>query len=961
MEPARELTLLFTDLVDSTRLYEDEGEERMAALWALHDRMARALIREHGGLEIGRSDGFLVHFVEPTAALRFALGYHAALRTFTPPVRARVGLHHGSASLRRNSPEDCARGATPFEVDGAALPIAARIMSVALGGQTLLSTAAKDRLEPGTARLASHGFWRLKGLPEPIELWEAGDEWGLFVPPPDGEKAYGVVAISGEWRPRRDIPHTLPAERDSFIGRHTDLAQVAAHLHAGARLVSVLGIGGIGKSRLAIRFGWTWLGEFPGGVWFCDLSLAHDRDGIAQGMALGLGIPLGRGDALEQIGHAIAGRERCLVLVDNFEQVTEHARETLGRWMDRAPLACFVVTSRSVLGLAGEVSVMLAPLSSDDACTLFSRRAQAVRPGWRIGADEGDTLVRLVRLLDCLPLAIELAAARVRVMTPRLLLERIGERFRLLAATGRRTDRQATLRNTFDWSWGLLGAAEKSVLAQLSVFDGSFTLGAAEAIVDLSGCADAPWVVDAVQSLVEKSLVRTSSDGRFELLGMVQEYARDRLREPTSFDQAGPEMERATVVRHYRHFTALAPESLLAAADAIEYSNVHAACRYACREADGAAAATALTQSWRMLRLRGPYGTALELADLVLALPALALRDTVAAQWVRGATLLALGRSGEAVDVLGAAADAASELADARWPVATLTGLADALCTLGRWAQAASALERAAAAVGADPSQQCMLLMSKGAWAQDQALLDQARACYEEALRWAWAAGDLRSQGNLIGNLGGLSHAQGRLDQAREWYEQALDLARRCADLRLEGNTLCNLGLLLLGQGQQDQARDRFEATLRTARHLGNPAQECVALCNLGLVDEAQQQWDAALRQFDAAGGRAAQLGDPRLQGLARMYQARVHAQRQQWQACARLLQQASAHLQAHADPISLGLLHCTQAMLATGQGDTRAATHHWACATALAADTGAGPQSELGQALARSRAISCG
>lgn len=314
-----------------------------------------------------------------------------------------------------------------------------------------------------------------------------------------GEKAAGL------WLPLRQLPHSLRAERDAFVGRRRTLQALAQRFDAGARLVSLLGIGGGGKTRAATRYGWAWMGEYPGGVWFCDLAPARSIEGIASAVAQGLQIPLGPEDPVVQLGHAIAGRGPCLVILDNFEHLARHAEATLGRWLDRAMDARFLVTTRGVLGITGEETLALAPMQPDDAQALFLRRAEAARRDFKPGPEDAEAIATLVGLLDGLPLAIELAAARTRTLAPRALLARMSERFKLLASSGGRLDRQATLRATFDWSWGLLPTAEKAALAQLSVFEGGFTLEAAEAVIDFSALEDPPWTLDVLQALVDKA------------------------------------------------------------------------------------------------------------------------------------------------------------------------------------------------------------------------------------------------------------------------------------------------------------------------------------------------------------------------------------------------------------------------------------------------------------------------
>jgi predicted ATPase len=326
------------------------------------------------------------------------------------------------------------------------------------------------------------------------------------------------------------LPHSLPAERDRFIDRVATLAELAARFARGARLLSVLGTGGAGKTRLALRFGWTWLGDFAGGVWFCDLSAARDFDGIVHATAHGLRLELVGADPVRQIGDAIAGRGESLVIVDNFEQVAAHAETAIGRWLERAPAACFIVTTRERLGIVGEDTLQLPPLAVDDGAAMLRERAASAGAVPFTRHDEA-AVPELVALLDGLPLAIELAASRIRVLPPAQLLPRMGERFSVLTGSRGRHDRQATLRATLDWSWGLLTEPERAALARLSVFENGFGLDAASAVVDLSAFFPASSVVETVQSLLDKSLLRNVGPDRFDLLRSVQDYAAERLTE----------------------------------------------------------------------------------------------------------------------------------------------------------------------------------------------------------------------------------------------------------------------------------------------------------------------------------------------------------------------------------------------------------------------------------------------
>src|SRR5882762_2195165 len=265
------------------------------------------------------------------------MAYQRAVAGLDPPLKARAGVHVGPVILRENSQSDVARGAKPLEEEGTAKAVAARVMSIANGGQTLLSADARNALGEIILRVESHGHWRMKGIAEPMELFEVGEADTLFMPPPDAVKGYRVVRDGDVWLPTRNIKHSLPAELDSFVGRRETLAELARRLDAGARLVSVLGIGGTGKTRLVTRFGWSWLGDFPGGVWFCDLSQARSLDGIVYSVAEALAVPLGKEDPLTQLGNAIAAR-RIAELGDRF-LLAQRNGERLGDGVDDADQA----------------------------------------------------------------------------------------------------------------------------------------------------------------------------------------------------------------------------------------------------------------------------------------------------------------------------------------------------------------------------------------------------------------------------------------------------------------------------------------------------------------------------------------------------------------------------------------------------------------------------------------------
>jgi predicted ATPase/class 3 adenylate cyclase/tetratricopeptide (TPR) repeat protein len=950
--------LLLTDVVDSTGVSQRLGEAQAARLWTAHDRAARDLIPLWRGREIDKTDGLLLIFDGPADALGYALAYHQALTTLAPPLQARAGLHVGLVRLRENSASDIALGAKPIEVDGLALPTVARLMALALGGQTLLSADARAVLGVTTRRLQSHGHWRLQGLADPVELFEAGDATAPFLPPPDQAKAYRVARQGDVWLPVREVRHNIPAERDSFVGRQEPLQELACKFERGARLVSVLGIGGTGKTRLVTRFAWTWLGDYPGGVWFCDLSQARGVDGIHFAVAQGLDVSLGKTDPAVQLAHAIVGRGKCLLILDNFEQVARHAEETLGRWLDRAVQAHFLVTTREVLGIVGEETLALAPLPATDAALLFTRRAEATKATFRASADDALAIAQLVKVLDGLPLAIELAAARVRVMTPRVLLARMNERFNVLLSRAGRHDRQATLRAAFDWSWELLSEPEKAALAQLSVFQGGFTLESADAVIDLSALADTPPSVDVVQWLVDKSLVRPLADDRFDLLESVRDYAGEHLRTEGRYRRSGPSAQDDAQCRHGRFFASERPGGW----SNEELDNLALACRLAVGRRDGGVAIRTLSAAWSRLRLRGPFSAGQDLASLVRDIVAsLSDSERVQLDVIAGSVFELCGPGGMAQQYFEAAARGAHALGDQFLEARALSPLARLKAQQGQLSEA-EALNRKALAMARatnDPLQQCCVLNQLGSLFEACARPDQALAAYEEALRIASAQRDRRWEGGSAGNLGQFFANQGKPAQAGPLYLRAVKIAIELGDRQWEANARCNLGLLHFSQGKLVMARGELESALLSARELGHRRLLSIVQCNLGLVEEAEGNTDSATGRYREAIDVARELNDRRSEGQFLGYLGLSLARGFHFEEARDLLRQGSALLDAVGDHVSRGILLCACCEAEHLAGETGASRRALAEAEIVATQLGeVAAESEFGAALARSRTL---
>jgi predicted ATPase/class 3 adenylate cyclase/Tfp pilus assembly protein PilF len=850
--------LLFTDVVDSTTMVARMGDEQAAAIWAEHDRRARRLTVLHRGREIDRSDGVFLIFESVADAAAFAQGYHAALAEIG--LAARAGIHFGAVSLRRNTPEDVAAGAKPLEVDGLAKPIAARIMSLASGGRTLLSASAAEALgRSGAFALCRQGYYRFKGVDEPQLIVELGGD--SAPPPPDSEKAYRVVDVDGLWMPVREIGHNLAPERDAFVGRRTELTRLAHVLDTGVRLVTLLGPGGTGKTRLVCRYARAWLGEWTGGVWFCDLSEAHSMEGLCFAVAQAVGVSLGRDDPVARLGHAIAGRGRCLVVLDNVEQLAAHAAATLARWLDRATAASFVVTTRELLHLPGEEVFQVEPLDVDsEAIELFVTRARAQRPTFALDAAVRAQVAELVRLLDGLPLAIELAAARVRVLSPAQILERLRDRFSLLAGARGAAARHATLKAAIDWSWDLLAPFEQAALAQCSVFEGGFTMQAAEAVLSLSAWPDAPRAMDVVQALVDKSLLRAwwpNAASRLDFdepfFGMyisVHEYAAEKLA------HSGSVVARLAQESHGRYFAHFGTDDAIhalwthggvarAQMLAIELDNLVVALRRALTRGDGATAVYSFAAAWHVLAYRGPFSLGLPLSESVLALPELPVELRILAMHTRASALWRNGRMEAAQALLLQVLESAREAGNK-------TREGQAHHSLG------------------------IVYQRIGQMAESEAQYEAALPCFR-------ASGDLMREGMAVGGLANVHALTGRTQSARPLYEAALAIHREVGNVATEGAELANLGAALVEQGHVEAARSHLEQSIVLLRQTGVREGEAAVLVSLSALACNYESIERAMELLEQALSIAREVGARSMQGSIVSVMAQTEVVRGRW------------------------------------------------------------------------------
>ncbi len=822
-----------------------------------------------------------------------------------------------------------------------------------------------------------------------------------------------VAALEGKPGAAVEVRHFLPAERDAFVGRGRELEELARRLEGHGALVTILGAGGTGKSRLARRYGWNALERWPGGIWFCDLTEARSVDGISHAVASILDVPLGRSDPIAQLGHAIAGHGRALIILDNFEQVAEHAEITLGRWVARSPGTSFLVTSRQRLHLEGESILELDPLDAEtEGVELFAQRAQVQRSDFALSNANRAIVSEIVRLLDGLPLGLELAAARLRTLSLEQLRGRLADRLSVLAAP--KPGRHRTLRATLDWSWELLHAWEQAAVAQASVFDGGFTLEAAEAVLDLAPHPGAPPVLDVVQALVDKCWLRTRvvlGAPRFEMLSSLQEYAGEKLKTEGAIPgTGGANAVRQVEQRHGSFFARFGATDAIEALDgpggvakwqslAAELNNVVSACRRAVGRRDGDVAVNALTASWKVLRLRGPFAPAIDLGEAVLSIPGLpvdararALRELASALWRMGRTEEARGLFEKALAAHRKTGNRASEgtvlndlanlhkqrgeMEDARrlYDEALiihreaghrfdegmiLANLGILHSDQGRMEDARNLYEEALAIFREIGSRrpEGIVLNNLGLLHWNQGQEEEARCLLEEALAIDREVGDRPNEGAALGNLGFLYEEQGRLEEARHLFEEALAIHREIGGRHREAAVLGNLGNLRLDQGRAEDARRLGEEAIAIYREVGDRRSEGILLGNLGNLHLDQGRMEDARRLYEMALGIHREVGNRSNEGVVLGRLAELEAREMRFAEARLALARGEALLREVNDRRELAKLLCTRGECERLAGELTAANAALTECEALAKEVGAEPASELGHLVAGLRA----
>ncbi len=816
-------THLFTDIEGSTRLWEQEPERMRPAL-ARHDALTREAVETNRGKIVKTTgDGFHAVFDDPLDALAATLQLQISLAgpdaTHGIPLRVRSGLHAGVDERRDN------------DFFGSVVNRAARIMNSAHGGQILVSQAVvvliADRL-PKDVAMRNLGRVRLRDL--------SGAELVYQIVHPKLRQDFPAL------RSLEATPNNLPQQLTSFIGREKELREVAKLLRA-TRLLTLLGVGGLGKTRLSIELGAEVMDDFPDGVWFVELASLADESLVPQAVASVLGVK-------EEAGHPVLEalvkylRDRHLLIVlDNCEHLLLACAATAKVLLQAGANTKVLTSSREPLRLMSETTYHILPLSVPDsneratvasllgfeAVQLFVSRAAAVQSGFGISDQNAPAIAQICHRLDGIPLALELAAARVRSLSVDTIAARLSDQFRLLTRGDRTAlPRQQTLRALIDWSYELLTERERTLLRRLAVFVGGWSLDAAENVGAGDEVARSD-VVDLLTGLVDKSLVALEAQGeRYRMLEIVRAYAQERL------DESGEgNTIRRSHLAFYCELVALARQHLFGPTQGewfrrldLERENLLVAHAWCDHIEDGATLGLQLAYSVK------PY-------------------------WInRG--LLGLGHR--------VTVEAITRKGTENRNIALCRGLFDAgqlCCFMGRYAEAQQYLEESLSIAREleDNGRIAMALQPLGLACLGQANIHTARSHLNEAVALAEKLGNKRELAGALNGLAQLHRVALELDAAEPLYQEVLALARELGDHESVAIAFLNLAMVAIERGSQDRARELILDVLPIIEETGaKRLGESVFEVSAGLA-VLLEQWKEAARFFGAAEAQAEATG----------------------------------------------------------------------------------------------------
>jgi predicted ATPase/class 3 adenylate cyclase len=844
------LTFLFSDMEGSTQLMHSLSE-RYADVLEGQRGLIRAVLAQWQGEEVDTAgDGFFAVFDRAQDAVRAASEIQRAVSAQRWPenaaVRIRIGLHTGGA---------LPSGGTYV---GLAVHLAARLMAAGHGGQVLLSQVTRELVQhelPAHLHLKDLGIHRLKDIPHVVRISTLLTE-----------------TLPADFPPIKTLshrPNNLPVQPNVFLGREQELTQLEALLQEpGTRLVTLIGPGGIGKTRLAIEVGYQLLDVVPDGIWFIDLAATLDPAMIEAAMIKSLGVRERPDVTLFERLCAFLESRDVLLILDNFEQVVEGA-SLVARLMSTCPRVRFLVTSRISLQLRGEKMYPLAPLACPDAgkpdvaqlseysaVQLFIHRAQDVQPAFALTDEQAEAVVGICRALDGLPLAIELAAARISLLPPSAILARLGHRLAFLKGGFRDLpERHQTLTQAIAWSYDLLSPAERAFFRRLSVFQGGFTMEAAESVALVDKAEDA---LELLFALVNKSLVRQevteTGEPRFTLLQTIQEFGTDRLADERETDGV-KEAHAAFFLRRAEasapQMTSTGQKELLLALDREDDNFRTALERLASRgEAEaGLRCSVALWRFWmargRLVEGRHRLQRFLDLFsyDGPSALRARALNALGTLLHQIGDMSLARQHQEEAMEIW-------TVLGEDRELAITLNGLGFIVMALGD----ADLSERY--------SLEALALSRKAGYRRGEAVsysnlgwVTMCQGLYRDAANWATksfeikqAIGDQRGAGYDLTVLACALMEAGDYEEAAAKLQAAETLLVPLRDKQLLINHLAARGVLLFCRGQVQEARSIVEESLEAWKEVGNLFSVCEVLVILTEIALAENRLAEAER-----------------------------------------------------------------------------------------------------------------
>lgn len=850
--PTGVVTFLFSDIEGSTQLWERKPA-LMQRAFARQEALMRAAMVAHDGYVYKMiGDAFQVAFASPEQAAAAAVdaqrGLHAEPWGEIGAIRVRMALHTGSTEERGD------------DYVGPLLNRVARLMGAGHGGQVLLTQATTEMLQrslPPDVSLRDMGERRLKDLIQP-------------------ERVYQLVidGLPHEFPPLKTLdyrPNNLPVQLTSFVGREREMADVKRAL-AGTRLLTLTGAGGAGKTRLAMQAAADVIDEYENGVWLVELAPLADPTLVPQTVAAALSVREAAGGTVLDALTAYVRDKQLLLVLDNCEHLIAACAVLAESLLRAAPGLRILASSREALRIAGEVTYRVPSLQVPDAhavlptgalagyesVQLFVERAAASQPGFALNDDNADAVAQICRRLDGIPLAIELAAARVRAMAVDTIAARLDDRFKLLTGGSRTAlPRQRTLRAAIEWSYSLLSElppSERALLRRLAAFAGGWTLEAAEIVCaweddPAAEALHAEDVLDLVTSLVDKSLIVLDAHAegeRYHLLETIREFALEHLRHAGEEDHV-----RARHAAYFFDHVAMAEPQLTTSRQREflvrldeDYDDVRLAVRWLTEHDSGQALhlVGALGTYWD---IRGQFSEGRE--TLARVLQAAADGDPLArakAQRAQGLLAFRQGDYGPAREIILAALVTSERGDDARGVAEALVHLGSLGYLQGDYVDARAHLERALS-ISRDSyisSVEAYALSNLGLIAANQGDEAGARRAYEQSLVVARANGDAVRIGKLLHNLGLLDMNYGNYDAARKHYEESLAVTRGLSDTWSVTYTLEGLGETAFRLGDIPAARRYFHESLSIAQALG--LKTMVALASLGLANVARTEGD---------------------------------------------------------------------------------------------------------------------